>query len=57
MLTTFDKLFLFALQEENCTLLSSVTRRLKFGLAGAVLADLTLLGKVKLAASHKIAGC
>jgi Golgi phosphoprotein 3 len=54
MLTTFDKLFLFALQEENCAVLPSTAKRLKFGLVGAILADLTLLGKIKSIEAHKL---
>lgn len=54
MFTTFDKLFLVALQEDNCTVLPSVAKRLKFGLPGAILADLVLLGKVRLVGAHKL---
>ena len=54
MLTTFDKLFIFVLREEKCTVLSSVADKLVFGLSGAILVELTLQGKVRTIASRKL---
>jgi Golgi phosphoprotein 3 len=53
MLTIFDKLFLFSLHEEKCTVLPSVTRRLEVGLCGAILAELAVQGKLLAIDAHK----
>jgi hypothetical protein len=54
MLTIFDKLIILSLHDEECTVLSSITKRLGLGVGGAILAELALLGKVRVGSSRKL---
>jgi Golgi phosphoprotein 3 len=54
MLTLFDKLLILSLHDEECIVLPSISQRLELGLGGAILAELILLGKVRLGSSSKL---
>jgi golgi phosphoprotein 3 len=54
LLTLFDKLIILSLHDEECTVLPSVAKRLELGVGGAILAELTLLGKVCVGSSGKL---
>jgi len=54
MLSIFEKLFLFALDEEKGNILPFARKTLAYGLAGCVFAELTLLGKVRSNAKRRL---
>jgi len=54
MLAVFDKLFILSLHDEKCTVFPSAKKKLEFGLSGAILAELTLCGKVRVGPSSKL---
>jgi len=54
MLTLFDELFLLSIDEENGTVVPSVVIPLGYGLSGAMLAELVLLGRVKVKDSQRL---
>ncbi len=54
MLTLFEELFLLGLNEEKGTIVSSMTGRLAYGLSGALIAELALLGKVKVGEKRRL---
>ena len=54
MLTLFEELFLLALHEEKGAVIPAVASRLGYGLAGAVIAELALLGKVRVGENRRL---
>jgi len=54
MFTIFDKLMILSLHEEECNVLPSIAKRLELGVGGAILAELALLGKVRVGSSRKL---
>ena len=55
MLTLFDELFLLAIDEERGLVPRSVAENLGIGLAGALLAELALQGKVQVGENRRLA--
>jgi len=54
MLTLFDELFLLSIHEAKGVQIKTTTERLKFGLVGALLAELALLGKIQNTDNHRL---
>lgn len=54
MLTLFDELFLLSIHEAKGVQIKTTTERLKLGLAGALLAELALLEKIKNTDNHRL---
>lgn len=54
MLTLFEELYLMAIDNDKVILVSSAKGRLGCGLAGAVLAQLALLDKIKVNENHRL---
>jgi hypothetical protein len=54
MFTIFEELFLLALDEDKGNILSFAKKGLPYGLSGAILAELTLLGKVCSNDKHRL---
>ncbi len=54
MLTLFDELFLLSIHEAKGVQIKTTNERLKFGLAGAMLAELALLGKIQNTDNHRL---
>jgi hypothetical protein len=54
MLTLFDELFTLSIHEAKGTLISSIAEQIKLALAGAILAELTLLGKIQISNNHRL---
>jgi Golgi phosphoprotein 3 len=54
MLTVFDKLMILSLHDEECNVLPSIVKRLENGMGGAILAELVLLGKLRVGSSSKL---
>lgn len=54
MLTLFEELYLMAIDDEKGALVSSFKGRLGCGLAGAMLAQLALLEKIKVNENHRL---
>ena len=54
MLSIYEELFLLALDEEQGNILPQVKRNLAFGLAGAILSELALQGKISANSKHRL---
>jgi hypothetical protein len=54
MFTIFDDLFLLSLHGEKCTLLPGISKKLKTGLSGAILAELVVQGKLQAVQKSKL---
>ncbi len=54
MFTIFDDLFLLSLHGEKCTLLPGISKNLRTGLSGAILAELAVQGKLQVVGSSKL---
>lgn len=54
MLSIYEEMFLLALDEEQGYILPQVKRNLAFGLAGAILAELALQGKISANTKHRL---
>lgn len=54
MLTLFDELFTLSIHEAKGTLIGSTVEHIKPALAGAILAELTLLGKIQISNNHRL---
>jgi hypothetical protein len=54
MLTLFEEFFLLSIDDENGSPLPSVADNLGYGLSGALLAELSLQGKVRVSDTHRL---
>ncbi len=54
MLTLYDELYLLSIHEDKGTFLKSTVESMKPGLAGALLAELALMGKIKSNEKHRL---
>ena len=54
MLTLFEELFLLSIHEEKGTIINTMAEALPYGISGAILAELALLGKIGIQENHRI---
>ncbi len=54
MLTIFEELFLLSIHEDKGTVISSTTPGLQYGLAGGLLVELAILGKIHISENHRL---
>lgn len=54
MLTLYEELLILSIHENKGTLIGSVVERMKLGLAGAILAELALMGKIQASNNRRL---
>jgi hypothetical protein len=54
MLTTFEELYLLSIHEDKGTVIASAAHGLQFGLAGAILVELAIQGKITITENHRV---
>lgn len=54
MFTLTDELYMISIDEENGSVIQPISSKLAYGLAGAILADLVLSGKINIVGNHRV---
>lgn len=54
MLTIFEELFLLSIHEDKGTVIASSAHGLQHGLAGGILVELSILGKIQISENHRL---